>query len=143
MAEKRASIDGFSEAETPKIIIFMVKNAPTGNWHPFDVIKINYTELVSAWMLDTVESFNEIYLITYGIVNMMMKKLLNKQCFNSFNVLLETVKRTSKLTKDGFKIESISVTCHHLGQKGIGEFQYLLLYMQKKFTAKNISKIQG
>ena len=58
----------------------MLKNALTGDYRSFDVIKINYTELIRTWMLDTGESFNERYLIpwycNYGDEKAIKQKML-------------------------------------------------------------------
>ena len=66
-SKKRNVLVGFdNKGETLKRIENMTKHPPSGNWHEFTKIKVNYTYLLKDWGYDD-RNFRETFLIPFGV----------------------------------------------------------------------------
>ena len=126
MSTKRQSIDGFTPETTPTRITKMKDWEPAGKWRAFGIVRVPYTYLNRVWSRGGYES-TEVYLCPMGMLEAISKRLSNKKCYNTFNVLPEQVKLELDLSENNFKEHKgdILLTVQHEGSKGYGTFDHI------------------
>ena len=123
---KRQSIDSFMPETTPTRIKKMREWEPAGRWMAFGVVRVSCTYLNHVWSCGEYKS-TKVYLYPMGMLQAVSKRLCNKKCNNTFNILPEQVKGELDLTENNFKEykDVISLTVDHEGTKSYGTFDHI------------------